>query len=171
MQFLFWVTLGLCVPCLGTLIAIRATAGFDIADLTPTCKSLDGYMLLNWPDLERRPKVLQEGSSVFAGARIQALGYMMESSRPIRPGQPVQDFVLLPDAGNLLHPAHRFGDQMISIQLTGGDPVPFAPRQLVWVRGVLRPVAGNPAGDKPLYMLEQAAVTPASKADISRYFQ
>jgi hypothetical protein len=95
----------------------------------------------------------------------------MESEHPIRAGESVQEFVLLPDAGNLLHPAHRFGDQMISIQLTGGDAVPFAPRQLVWVRGVLRPIAGNPAGDKPLFMLEQAAVTPASKADISRYFQ
>jgi len=82
-QVLFLIALGLCVPALGTLIAIRMTAGLDIADLTPTRKSLDGYVLANWLDLERRPHALQQGSTLFAGARVQALGYVMEFSRLI----------------------------------------------------------------------------------------
>jgi len=60
---------------------------------------------------------------------------------------------------------------MISIRLASGDPVPFAPKHLVWVRGVLRAWAGNPAGDKPLYAIDQARVMLASKADITMYFR
>jgi len=170
-RFLALVTAGLCVPALGTLLAIFSTAEPDISDLTPISKKIGDDLILNWVDLERRPHALQQGASVFAGARVQALGYMMESDHPIRAGESVQEFVLLPDAGNLLHPAHRFGDQMISIHLAGGDPVSFAPKQLVWVRGVLRARLGDPAGEKPLYALQEAMMMPASKADIAKYFR
>lgn len=65
--------------------------------------------------LERRARALRQGASVFAGARVQALGYMMELDRSIRAGEAVRDFLLLPDPGSAIHPAHRFGDQMIAI--------------------------------------------------------
>jgi hypothetical protein len=159
------------VPALGTFIAVFSTARPDIADLTPLVPRDGAYAVLNWVDLERRPHALQKGTSVFAGARVQALGYMMESDHLVSAGEPVQDFVLLPNAGNLLHPAHRFGDQMISIHLGEGHAVTFAPKRLVWVRGVLRAWPGNPAGDKPLYALEEALVTPANKADLTKYFR
>jgi hypothetical protein len=50
-------------------------------------------------------------------------------------GQWVQDFVLLPEAGNFLHPAHRFGDQMITVHLEPDTRVRFSSRALVWVGG------------------------------------
>lgn len=159
------------MPTVGALIAIISTAEPDISDLSPVVQTVGQYAVLNWPDLERRSRALQQGAAVFAGARVQALGYMVESDRPIRAGEPVRDFVLLPDAGNLLHPAHRFGDQMIAVHLAAGMQIQFTPRRLVWARGVLRASSGNPGGDKPLYALEEATATPANETDLKRYFR
>ena len=170
-RFLALVTAGLCVPALGTLLAIFSTAEPDISDLTPISKKIGDDLILNWPDLERHPHALDAASSVFAGARVQALGYMMEGDWPIRTGEQVQEFVLLPDAGHLMHPAHRFGDQMIAVHLAAGRRVPFSPRRLVWVGGTLRASSGYPAGSHPLYDLEQAHVALASKSEIRRYFK
>jgi hypothetical protein len=170
-RFLALLTAGLCVPVLGTFIAIFSTVEPDISDLTPISEKIGEDLILNWPDLERHPRALHEASSAFAGARVQALGYMMENDRPIRAGEPVQDFILLPGAGNLLHPAHRFGDQMIGVHLSPGNPVQFMPRRLVWVGGTFRAASGDPTGSRPLYDLEQAQVALASKTEIRRYFR
>ena len=75
---------------------------------------------------------------------------MTDGNRPIAKGEIVRDFVLLPDRGNLVHPAHRFGDQMIAIHLREGDAVSFSPMALVWVWGTLQASAGDPAGSSPL---------------------
>jgi hypothetical protein len=170
-RFLALVTAGLCIPALGTLLTIFSTVEPDISDLTPISKKVGDALILNWSDLERRPHALDQASSVFAGARVEALGYMMEGDRPIRPGDGVNDFILLPDAGNALHPAHRFGDQMIAVHLIAGSIIQFSPRSLVWVRGTFRALSGDPAGSRPLYDLEQARVAPASKAEIRKYFR
>ena len=128
-------------------------------------------MILNWPELERsRQHVLQQGP-VFSGASVQALGYMMEGDRPVRAGDWIDDFVLLPDAGSFLHSAHQFGDHMITVHLTAGGHIQFSPRSLVWVRGTLRAPTGDAAGTRPLYDLELARAAPATKTDIQRYFR
>jgi hypothetical protein len=41
----------------------------------------------------------------------------MDGDRSIGKNQWVQDFVLLPEAGTRLHPAHRIRDQMIAVHL------------------------------------------------------
>jgi hypothetical protein len=79
--------------------------------------------------------------------------------------------VLLPEAGNLLHPAHRFGDQMIAVHLVPDARVRFSARALVWVRGTFRASAGDPAGAEPVYTLDRARVQPASKDEIRKYFK
>jgi len=170
-RFLVLLTAGLCVPVLGTFIAISSTAEPDISALTPISRRIGEDLIVNWPDLERRTHAVHAASSVFTGARVQALGYMMEADRPIRAGEPVQDFILLPEAGNLLHPAHRFGDQMIAVHLPPGNKVLFTPRSLVWVGGTFRASSGDPAGSRPLYDLERAQVALASKAEIRKYFR
>ena len=96
---------------------------------------------------------------------------MMEGERSIRTGQRVHDFFLLPQGGNLLHPAHRFGDQMIAVHLRSDIQVQFSPRSLVWVAGTFRASLGDPVGARPLYDLEEARVSPASKAEIRKYFR
>ena len=148
-----------------------STVGPDIADLSPAIARTGDYTILNWVDLERRRRALQQNARTFTGARIQALGYMMESDRPIPMGKSIREFVLLPDAGNLLHPAHRFGDQMIAVRLTIGHEIEFVPKGLVWAKGILRASSGDPAGSTPLYDLDEATVILASSADIKHFFR
>jgi hypothetical protein len=126
--------------------------------------------MLAWPDLERGRHALHT-DSISSGAMIRALGYMMEGDRPIHDGDRVQAFVLLPDAGNIVHPAHRFGDGMIDVRLKAGSTARFSERSLVWVWGTLRMLPGDPLGHSPLYVLEHARTEPASKTDIQRYFK
>jgi hypothetical protein len=152
-----------CVPVLGTLLAIVSTTEPDLSHLTPIRRAPDGYVLLNW-------FALQQGR-ISSEASAQALGYMVESDRARHTGEWVRDFVLLPDAGNLLHPAHRIPDQMIAIRLRESEQIQFSPRSLVWVWGMFRESPADPAGIQPLYHLDEARVKRADKADIAKYFR
>lgn len=120
-------------------------------------------MLLNWFDLRQ--------GQFSATASVQALGYMLESDRSFKTGDWVKDFVLLPEAGNLLHQAHRIPDQMIAVRLHDGEQIQFAPRSLVWVWGTFRASPGDPAGLLPLYHLDQARAKRADKSEIPQYFR
>ena len=115
--------------------------------------------------LERhRSHALRQGTSAFTGARVQVLGYMMtEVDHPLPTGKRGRELVLLPDAGNLPHPAHRFGDQMIAVHLAVGEETAFVSRSLVWIKGLLRASSGDPAGAKLLYHLEEATAFPAKQ--------
>ena len=163
---------GLTIPLTGALLAISATSRPDLSDLVPIKNSAQNYVLLNWSTLLRdHPGSLVAGSSLFVGSPVQALGYMVESDHVNGEGEWVRDFVLLPEAGNLLHPAHRFGDQMITVHLAPDARVRFSRRALVWVWGTFRASAGGPAGSKPLYSLERARVHAADMEEIRQYFK
>ena len=127
----------ICLPVIAVIVLISRTSGLDLFDLAPKDPNSDGYALLAWYDLERGSHSLKEGG-VSTGARMRALGYMMEGDQPVRDGQLVGRFVLLPDKGNAMHPAHRFGDQMIDVQLSPSNSVRFYGGSLVWVWGTLK---------------------------------
>jgi len=152
-----------CVPVLGTLLAIVSTTEADLSGLTPILRAPDGYALLNWFAL-RQGRISSEASA-------QVLGYMVESDRPRHTGEWVRDFVLLPDAGNLLHPAHRIPDRMIAVRLREGEQIQFSPRSLVWAWGMFRESPADSAGIQPLYHLDEARVKRADKSDIAKYFR
>jgi hypothetical protein len=152
--------------------AITSTTQPDLSELSPLQAQTSEYAVLAWSSLLRgHSKALNARSTIFPGASIQALGYMMDGARPIHAGQPTKSFVLLPDAGQLLHPAHRFGDQMIAVHLRAGDTIKFSPRALVWVWGTLQSSPGDPVGSEPLYALGDARAELASKADVQKYFR
>jgi hypothetical protein len=158
------------LPAIAIVIVTTKTAGPDLFDLTPLVSRSDQYWMLAWPELQRSRHTLHTGS-ISSGAMIRALGYMMEGPQPVRDGERVQGFVLLPDAGSLWHPAHRFGDEMIDVRLSVGNEVQFAERSLVWVWGTLQMLPGDPSGHQPLYVLENARSEPASGADIGKSFR
>jgi hypothetical protein len=161
-----------CVPVLGAVWAVTATSQPDLSDLSPSKVQSGEYALLGWSTLlQGHSHALNAQATIFSGAAIQGLGYMMEGVQPIAAGQPTRSFVLLPDAGNLLHPAHRFGDQMMAVHLRESDTIKFSPRALVWVWGTLRTSPGDPAGDEPLYGLDNARAELAPKTDIRKYFR
>jgi hypothetical protein len=153
-------------------LAISATNLPDLSDLVPIGNSAQNFVVLNWATLLRdHPRSLVAGSSLFVGSQVQAIGYMVEADRPIGEGQWLQDFVLLPEAGHFLHPAHRFGDQMITVHLEPDTRVRYSSRALVWVYGTFRAFAGDPVGSKPLYALDRARVQAAERAEILKYFK
>jgi len=158
------------LPIIPIGIVITQRAGPDLFDLTPVVSHSDQYLILAWPELERGRHALHTGA-ISSGAMIRALGYMMNGDRPLRDGERVQGFILLPDAGSAVHPAHRFGDQMIGVRLEAGKTVRFSERSLVWVWGTLQMLPGDPLGHAPLNVLEHARAEPASRADINRYFK
>ena len=163
------------VPLLGTVAVVISAGDTDLSDLTPRhAQDNNHQFILDWPSLKRdHPHSLVAGreSVTFNGAAVRALGYMAEADRRFARGERVRDFILLPDCGNLLHPAHRFGDQMIAVHLREADAFSFSPMALVWVSGTLQISSGDPGGSRPLYSLDQARSQVADKDDIHKYFQ
>jgi len=154
-------------PALGVMIGIAATLQPDLSNLSPVHGA--DPALLNWSGLLREDHSTPPNPG--AGVEVRALGYMMEGKRAAAEGQWVREFYLLPDAGNLFHPAHRDGDQMIAVHLADGARVRFSSRALVWVWGSLQWLPGDAEGAKPLYTLERARVQAAEKGEIRRYFR
>ena len=162
--------IALCLAAAFPALFMMRRAGPDLFDFTPTAPRIDGYTLVAWHDLERAHSALKAGAP-SAGSPTRVLGYMMDGEKPIRDGTEVNRFVLLPDAGSAVHPAHRFGDQMIDVQLRTGTAILFQEGRLVWVWGTWKVLAGNSTGDKPLYQLQDSHVENADKAEIGKYFR
>lgn len=139
----------------------------DLTELVPVEQTVNGEVLLNWSDLLRTNRLF----AGLDGKRVRALGYMMSGRRQLVEGQRVKDFILLPEAGDLIHPAHRFGDQMIAIHLLDDARVRFSAGTLVWVWGSMRAVTGDPDGDTPLYSLEGALAQRADNDAARTYFR
>jgi hypothetical protein len=158
------------LPAIAAVVLTTRAAGPDLFDLKPKVANADGYRLVAWHELERTRHSLREGG-VSTGAPLRLLGYMTTGSERVLDGQIVARFTLQPDAGNLLHAAHRFGDQMIDVQLQAGDTVRFSEGSLVWVWGTLRAWPGDPAGHLALYELENARTGAADRAEIAKYFR
>jgi hypothetical protein len=158
------------VPMVALVLVGTEKAGADLSDLTPVSGDSDRYLILAWPDLLRAKHALRAGR-ISSGATIRALGYMMAGDRPVHDGEIVQRFLLLPDAGSLVHPAHRYGDRMIEVRLEAAGTARFSERSLVWVCGTLRVLPGDPLGHSSLYVLEYASMEPAGRADIQKYFK
>jgi hypothetical protein len=160
-----------CVPFLAVILIAVLSTEPDLSDLLPSNKQAGEYIVLSWSELLQPRSQLNSAVMKLDGSAVRALGYMMEDDKVIRPGDLVQRFFLLPYAGNLLDPAERFGDQMVSVRLRESDRLPFSPRQLIWVWGTFRTSRGDPSGPTPLYSLENARAQAADRADIALYFQ
>ncbi len=150
------------VPVAGTVFVVFASTQPNLSGLTPIRNPQENYSLLNWSSLGRDDP---------RNKAVQVLGYMVDGDHPLHDGDWVKDFVVLPEAGNLLHPAHRFGDHMITVHLENDARVRFSSRSLVWVWGILRESPGDPSGSTPLHSVEQAGARPADKSEIGKYFK
>jgi hypothetical protein len=148
-------------------------------------------VLIGWQDLEvpdGKTASLEE-MRAQPGRRVRMLGYMMEGymmdgngidgRTPSPAGTPVTMFVLMPEAGHILHPAHRIPDQMVEVWPI--RPATFRFRSLVWATGNLTrrrsPHAWHgkrPQGrqeETPLYDMAGADVQPAVESDIALWFK
>jgi len=150
-----------------------STSEPDLSELAPINDHAGSYVVLTWSALlqDHPPDLGKARLGIVPGTDVQALGYMFDGDRRVSKGEWVREFVLLPEAGSLMHPAHRIRDQMIVIHLEGGKPIQFSPRTLTWVSGSFGVSPESAAGSKPLYTLERARAKLADRADINRYFK
>ena len=97
------------------------------------------------------------------------IGYMMDGYQPSREGDLVDLFILLPEAGQFLHPAHRIPNQMVEVRPS--HAAVFHYRDLVWATGILNRTIGNAGDDKADWAMMAAEVTPAVERDIGKWFR
>ena len=132
-----------CLPAIVVFVLASYPSGPDLFHLIPLTSHSDRYLILEWANLRRAHNALIVGA-IPSGTMIRALGYMMDGDRPVRDGERVRSFVLLPEAGDALHPADRFGDEMINVELQAGNEVSFSRTQSRLGLGHSAGFAGRP---------------------------
>jgi hypothetical protein len=133
----------------------------DLSELKSTGQLDDqGAVPVGWAALKGRDEV---------SGRVRMIGYMMEEHRPVRDGTRVDTFILLPEAGQFLHPPHRIPNQMVVIWPS--YPAVFRSRELVWVSGTLNRTIRRSGEDQPAYAMIFADVSPATQRDIGKWFR
>ncbi|HTA45441.1 MAG TPA: hypothetical protein VK789_23495 [Bryobacteraceae bacterium] len=147
-------------PLLLAYILVAVDMRSDLSELKPS-KQVDdeGFVPVGWPELETQSP---QGP-------VRMIGYMMDGYRPSSDGAPVDMFILLPEAGQFLHPAHRIPNQMVEVRPK--HPMPFKSRQLVWVSGKLDRTFGKPGEETAAWAIGEADVRPAQPQEISKWFQ
>jgi hypothetical protein len=158
---LWTIIVGLAFPMLLAVGLVAMDMRSDLSELKPAGQVDDkGAVPVGWPDL-----ALQHDGA----GRVRMIGYMMDGYQSSRDGATVDMFVLLPEAGQFLHPAHRIPNQMVEVHPS--HPVVFHNRDLVWASGMLNRTIGSPGGEKAAYAMVAAQVAPASERDIGKWFR
>jgi hypothetical protein len=159
-------------PLLLTYLLIAADIRSDLSELKPShAVADDGARLVGWTELAANDTGHGNKHAVhLADGRVRMLGYMMDGYQPVRDGTPVSMFILMPEAGHLLHPAHRIPSQMVEIRLTSGHSIPYRDRSLVWVTGLLGNTSGTVNGEHADYAMTEASTAFAEDRDIARWF-
>lgn len=161
------------LPLLLALILVGMDMRSDLSGLKPAQAGADqAQALIGWPDLDPRdghPAQTRWPSQT----RIKMLGYMMDgymmdgyTASP--DGALVSMFILMPEAGHFLHPAHHIPEEMVEVWLS--RQVSFKYRSLIWVSGVLGRSTGPSTSGTALFAIRDAKVEPATETDITRSF-
>jgi hypothetical protein len=154
------IVVSLVFPMLLAVALVAMDMRSDLSELKPAGQADDkGAVPIGWPDLARQ----HEGAG-----RVRMIGYMTEGYQPSRDGATVELFVLLPEAGQFLHPAHRIPNQMVEVHAS--HPVLFHRRDLVWASGILSRTIGSSGEEKAAYEMVAAEVNPATERDIGKWF-
>jgi hypothetical protein len=160
---LWKIITALVTPMVLALVLVAMDIRIDLSELKSSGqRDEQGAMPLGWPDLEVSAN--QDGPR-----RVRMIGYMMDGYQPSRDGAQVSMFILLPEAGQFLHPAHRIPNQMVEIRPR--HPIVFRYRDLVWASGVLNRTIGSPGDEKAAYAMSDAEVNRATEREIGKWFR
>jgi hypothetical protein len=154
---------GVVVPMILAFVLIGADMRTDLSRTRALAEGpVHGSSLLGWADLEAATRP-PEGM-------VTLLGYMMDGYKPVPDGTPVSNFVLMPEAGTPIHPAHRIADEMIEVNLANNSATSYRDRSLTWVTGRLLRRGGRPKHGVPAWLLADAVVRQAEQRDVGRWF-
>jgi hypothetical protein len=150
-------TVGLPVILAYALVAMDIRS--DLSSLKAAVPPADqDTPVTGWADLQR-----------FSGeGPVRMIGYMMDGDEPHGDGTAVRAFVLMPEAGQFLHPAHRIPDEMVAVRMR--EPVSFRYRELVWVTGRLSRTMGGDR-EQAAFAMSDATAEPASDREIMLWFR
>jgi hypothetical protein len=155
-------------PLFLAYILVAVDMRSDLSELKPVVQAGEaGAVPVGWSDLEGQPvESLPEG-------KVRMIGYMMDGYEPSKDGTLASMFILLPEAGQFLHPAHRIPNQMVEIRPR--LPIPFHGRELVWAMGTLNRTlhgtSGSSGGEKAAWAMGDAKVDPAEQRNIGKWFR
>jgi hypothetical protein len=157
---LWTITAAIGLPIILAVALVGLDMRADLSELKPAREPDKGAALIGWPDL----KDLRESP-----ARVRMLGYMLDDLRRPHEGNRADIFILLPEAGQLLHPPHRIPERSVVVWPTW--PVVFHYRQLVWVTGTLSRALRSSGDDQPAFAMTFADMRPADERDIGKWFR
>ena len=129
----------------------------DLSDLRPAKQGPDvSTTLVGWPDLDGPIR------------KVRMLGYMMDGYTSSTDGSQVEMFVLMPEAGQILHAAHRIPSEMVEVWTR--RPVTFRFRSLIWAFGTLHGTSRDSHGERALFALRDAVIEEAQNREITHWF-
>jgi hypothetical protein len=157
----FWaITAAIGLPMILAVALVALDMRTDLSELKPNAQADDnGAELVGWAGLKE---------SDDSPRRARMLGYMLDDLRRPHEGSRADIFILLPEAGQFLHPAHRIPNQMVVVWPR--YPVVFRNRQLVWAAGTLSRALRTSDNDQPAYAMTFADISPADERDIGKWF-
>lgn len=166
---LWKIIAALATPMLLAFVLVAMDMRSDLDELKSSGQAdSNGAIPVGWAELEGRSDSAVQHAPLWEGLRVRMIGYMMDGYKPSRDGEQVNMFVLLPEAGQFLHPAHRIPNQMVEVRPL--HSVAFRFRQLVWASGTLNHTTARRGDEKAAYAMSEAEVVPASERDISKWF-
>jgi hypothetical protein len=168
---LWKILAGLAIPTLLASVLVAIDMRDDLSELKSSGRMDDrGAVPVGWSELEgRRELAAPLVSAHWDGQRrVRMIGYMMDGYPSTRDGAQVDMFILLPEAGQFMHPAHRIPNQMVEVRPR--RPVVFQYRDLVWASGTLTRTIGSSGDEKAAYAMNDADVDPAKERDIGKWF-
>jgi len=158
------------LPLILAWLLVSLDVHSDLSGLWPSQRLADpATVLVGWADQD-----VEHAAASQSQGRSRMLGYMMDAlhdgaKQQTPDGTAVQTFILMPEAGQFLHAAHRIPNEMVEVWLR--TPAPFRHRSLIWASGLLQPSGNRQRGDKALYAMTDAAIEPADQRDITRWFR
>jgi hypothetical protein len=97
------------------------------------------------------------------GPEVQVAGYIVALEGSRNANGAVPSFLLVPDAGNWLHPPHRDPGDVIHVTRNDGRMTPPVEKKAILVRGVLSVDPMDLKPGKAVYHLKATSVQPYSK--------
>jgi hypothetical protein len=167
------VFITIAISVVGSLLLADYLVSLDIRPDLSEMSVRNGYAgVVAWPDLVSGVDLRRGATKARppdTSTRVRMMGYMMDGERSVPDGAMVSNFILMSDAGQLLHPAHLEPSHMINVRLE--RPVAFQYRMLVWVSGYLRRVNDRPRHGECIWRMADADLEPASSNSILDWFE